>query len=294
MKSPKVSVVIPTFNSRPDVVECLASVQSLDYLNYEIIVVDNSSADDTVKAIKQEFADVRLIENSSNLGVTGGRNTGARRAGGEYIFFLDHDTVVAENALSELVAVMERDQAIGAAGPVVYYYEDNGRIWAAGTSINLTTGKISFNNSNAHAGSRSHGLFDVQVLPTAFLVRKRVFDEVGGFDDAFFAVYEDTDFCFRVREAGHRIVCHTRAKIWHKLRSGDRGATEDVLNRGYFVGRNRILFMRRHASPVSFIIFISIFQPLFMLYYAYKSLQLRRPDLMLDFWRGSFAGLRKK
>jgi GT2 family glycosyltransferase len=288
--APKISIVIPTYNRKRDLLECLDSVQKLNYPSYETIVVDNGSTDQTAEAVRRHFPNVKLIVSDVNLGVTGGRNLGARNSNGEYIFFLDHDTVVDGNALSELVTVIENDYEIGIAGPVIYYYEQPKRIWAAGTSINLLTGKISFNKAGEVDAGLLNQIIEVQVLPTAFLVKREVVAKIGLFDDVYFAVYEDTDFCFRARGAGYKVVCVPTAKAWHKVPLDPREQVIGVLRRAYYVARNRIIFMRKHLKPLNFVFFFLVFVPVYALYYTFQSVKFGKLNFALNYWRGVWKG----
>jgi hypothetical protein len=289
LSSPRISIVIPTYNKRKDVLECLHSLRKLYYPNYEIIVVDNGSTDGTSNAIERLFPEVKLVKSRSNLGVTGGRNLGAKHSSGEYIFFLDHDTTVNEKILVELMRAMHNNPKIGIVGPAIYYYSDPKRIWALGTSINMLTGRVSFN----HEGKIDHGKFvkamEVQILPAAFLVRKEVINKVGLFDDIFFAVYEDTDFCFRVKEAGYKVLCVPTAKVWHKVSPDERKSIVGVLSRAYLVSRNRIIFMKKHSN--SFLAFIVFFLPVYLIYYSLHAFCLNRIDWLKSFLKGTVSGI---
>lgn len=289
MSLPKVSIVIPTYNRRNDVLECLQSLQRLRYPSYEIIVVDNDSTDGTSKAIERLFSKVRLVKSNKNLGVTGGRNLGARYSKSEYTLFLDHDTTVDENALIKLMGVMQSNPNVGIVGPAIYYYSDPKRVWAFGTSINMLTGRVSFN----HEGEIDHGKFmkamEVEVLPTAMLVKKEVIDKIGLFDDIFFAVYEDTDFCFRVKEAGYKVLCVPTAKVWHKVSPDKHKSTVGVLSRAYLVSRNRIIFMKKHSN--SFLAFIVFFLPVYVIYYSLHAFCLSRINWLKGFLKGTVSGI---
>lgn len=291
MHASKVSIVIPTYNRREDVLECLLSLKRQDYPNYEIIVVDNASTDGTAEAIKQRFPDMKLVKSQKNLGVTGGRNLGAKHANGDYVLFLDHDTVVDGRMLFELTSVMHNDSSIGLAGPIVYYYDDPRRIWAAGTSISLISGRISFNFADAIDHGQFNNTMEVQVLPAALLVKKEVLNKVEPFDDTFFAVYEDTDFCFRVREAGYKVVCVPKAKIWHKTPLDRRVQALWVLSRAYYIARNRIIFMKKHVGNLRLALFLTIFLWVYALYYILKSFQFMKMRYAVDFWNGIIDGL---
>jgi len=260
----------------------------LHYPNYEIIVVDNGSTDGTSNAIKELFPKVTLVKSKRNLGVTGGRNLGARQSSGGYVFFLDHDTTIDENALHEIVAVMQSDLRIGIAGPAVYYYDDPKRIWALGTSVNMLTGKVTFNQNGKVNGGRFAKGIEVEVLPTAFLVRKEVMNKVGLFDDTFFAVYEDTDFCFRAKESGYKVLCVPTSRVWHKVSLDEYKSIAGVLRRAYFVSRNRIIFMKKHSD--SFLAFVVLFLPFYLMYYSVQAVCLSRIDWLKSFLKGSVNG----
>jgi len=286
---PMVSIVIPTYNRKNDVLECLGSLKKLDYPNYEIIVVDNNSTDGTSEAIEQDFPDVKILQSRSNLGVTGGRNLGARHAKGDFVLFLDNDMIVEENCVTELVKAMQTDQRIGAVGPIIYYYDDPERVWAAGTSISLVTGKVSFNLSKSINKGQFTDAMSVEVLPAIALVRKSLLKSVGLFDDTFFAVYEDTDFCFRIREAGYRLLCISATRAWHKVSSDERKSIEGVMNRAYLVSRNRIIFMKKHSK--NFPAFVVLFLPIYLIYYTLYVFCLNRVGWSKSFLKGAVSGI---
>lgn len=284
---PLVSVVIPTFNNKDSLLQCLKSLTVSSYKNIEIIVVDNGSTDGTSEAVKQYFPEVKLITLNENTGVTGGRNTGAKVAKGEFILFLDHDMVADKEMIKILVEIMQKNANIGISGPVIYYYDEPEKIWAAGTSINMLTGKISFNNVMS-----SDEYFEVQVMPAAIMVRRDVLRRVGLFDDTFFATYEDTDLCFRIRKAGYKVVCVPKAKSWHKLPSTEELQDLRLLNRAFFIARNRIIFMRKHAKAWQFAVFLTFFVPIYAIYYMFLALRRFQLKSIIKYWEGILAGLR--
>jgi GT2 family glycosyltransferase len=289
---PLVSVVIPTFNRKNDLLECLTALLNSSYGNIEIIVVDNASTDGTNEAVKRMFPKVKLIRNKRNEGVTGGRNRGAIEAEGDYILFLDHDMIVDKQMVGELMKIIEADPKVGMAGPIIYYYDEPSKVWAAGTSINMLTGKVDLNILNSDKTGRGEP-FDVQVLPAAFMVGKEILNKVGLFDDVFFAVYEDTDFCFRVREAGYRVLCVPNAKAWHKVPVDAEKQDLHVLSRSYYVARNRIIFMKKYAESVDFIVFLILFVPVYAIYYTLRCLRRWRPSFIKEYWKGLLDGFRK-
>lgn len=286
MKKQKVSIIIPTYNLKKELLECLGSVTKQDYPNLEVVVVDNASTDGTVDAVVKKFPGVKLVRNSKNLGVTGGRNAGIKNATGDYLFFFDHDMVAEPDMISELVKIAESDSKIGIVTPKIYYWEDKKRIWAAGTGVNTWTGQIVFR------GGKDVGQYEkieeVQVAPAAILVKRKVLDGIGGFDDVYFATYEDTDFCFRAKKAGFKTIYTPKAIACHKIPADYKFSMERLLSRTYFIGRNRIIFMQRFGK--NFWLFL-LFLPGYFFYYTLLSLRFKNLGGITGFVKGTFEGL---
>ncbi|MBU1031630.1 glycosyltransferase family 2 protein [Patescibacteria group bacterium] len=284
----KVSVIIPTYNSWNTLKNCIASIQNQTLKPREVFVVNNGSTDGTYENVKKKFPEIKLINLKTNTGVTGGRNTGIKEAKltANYLFFFDHDMVAEKNMLSELVKVAESNSKIGIVTPKIYYWGKKKRIWSAGTAINLWTGKILFR------GGEDKGQYEeveeVQVAPAALLVKREVLGKIHFFDDCYFATYEDTDFCFRAREKGYKTYYAPQALAYHMLSWDPKDDVDRVLSRAYWVGRNRVIFMRRFGK--NFIVF-SFFLILFCIYYFLLSFSSNRIIDGMKFLRGTYDGL---
>jgi GT2 family glycosyltransferase len=288
-ESPLVSIVIPTYNKRTLVEELVRSILNSDITDYEIIVVDNASPDNTSEYLQGLFQNLRIIKLERNTGVTGGRNAGALEARGRYILFLDHDLTIDRKCISFLLDSAQK-QEVGAAGPIVYYYADPKRIWAAGTSIKPVSGRVVFNYPKMIDDGRLDSPFEVQILPAAFMVPKDVIDKVGLFDNTFFATFEDSDFCFRILKAGYKILCDPRAKAWHNTPVFSKDQAKYVLNRAYFVSRNRIIFMKKYSSKLNFIIFSSIYVPIYFLFYSLSAIRNHELGAIIKYLKGIVDG----
>ena len=130
----KVSIIIPHWNNVDVISECLNSISSTDFSNIEIIIVDNASTDNSVKWIKYNYPSVTLIENDKNYGYAGGCNIGADHANGEYLIFLNNDTIQEKNWVSSLVNTMTSNSRIAALQPkVLNYYNRNIFDYAGGS-----------------------------------------------------------------------------------------------------------------------------------------------------------------
>ncbi|MGP8012425.1 MAG: glycosyltransferase family 2 protein, partial [Halobacteriota archaeon] len=146
-REPKVAIVVLNWNGKRDTVECLASLNEIDYSNYEILLVDNGSTDGSQKYFRAQYPEIELIENEMNLGFAEGNNVGIRHAmngRADYVLLLNNDTFVHPKFLSELVRVAEGGSRIGFVGPKIYYQEWRGQrdvIAFAGGCVNLWIGK---------------------------------------------------------------------------------------------------------------------------------------------------------
>lgn len=284
----RISVVIPTYNLKKELLACVESIIKQDYSPLEIVIVDNDTTDGTTEEISRlqfRAPNLKLVRNKQNLGVTGGRNAGLRKASGDYLFFFDHDMVAEPKMIRELVKVAESDPRIGIVTPKIYYWEDKKRIWAAGTGINLWNGQVVFR------GGKDIGQYDqveeVQVAPAAILVKREVINKIGGFDDVYFATYEDTDFCFRAKKAGFKTFYTSKAVAYHKIPADYLSSMERLLSRSYLVGRNRVIFMKRFGK--NFLVFL-VFLPVFAGHYLFLALKYKKVSEWFRFLKGTFDG----
>ena len=125
---PRVGIIILNWNGKADTVECLHSLRKIDYPNYQVIVVDNGSTDDSVQTFRDQFPEIIVLPQTENLGFAEGSNCGieyALAAGCDYVLLLNNDTVVAPDFLTELIAVGEHYPEIGMLSPVMYYYQSD-------------------------------------------------------------------------------------------------------------------------------------------------------------------------
>lgn len=285
----QISIIIPTYNSWNTLKPCLVSLSQQTLQPKEILVVNNASADDTAVNIRRQFPKVHLITLSQNTGVTGGRNVGIKRADrkSDYLLFFDHDMVADKSMLENLISAAEVNKAYGIITPKIYFLKNKTTIWSAGTNINLWTGQIVFR------GGEDTGQFDkvqeVQVAPAAILVKKDVLDKVKRFDDIYFATFEDTDFCFRAKESGFKTIYTPDAIAYHDILPDAKYTASRLISRAYWVGRNRVIFMRRFANSFLLFLFIS---PLYLLYFIYLSIKMRSLQGLIGYLKGYLVGLR--
>lgn len=282
----KISVVIPAWNGEKTIEACVKSLLNQSYRAREIMVVDNGSTDNTLSILKR--LKVTIIKSKVNLGVAGGRNTGLKKAKSnfDYILFFDHDMLAEKNMLINLVRVAE-DKLAGIVTPKIYYVKPKNMIWSAGTGINLWTGQVIFRNGE-DIGQFSN-LEEVDVAPAAMLVSKKVIKKIKGFDNNIFAVWEDTIFSFKARKAGFKIFYAPDAIARHDLKYDPAAEAKRLLDRyGYFIGRNRILFMKQFAN--NYLLFLFIL-PVYLIYYLVLALKYSQLKGYFNFLKGTASGL---
>jgi GT2 family glycosyltransferase len=239
---PKVHVIVLNWNGWRDTLECLASLEQLNYPHYRVIVVDNDSTDDSVSRIRQRFPMVELVETGKNLGFAGGCNAGIARSlaeGADYVWLLNNDTTVDPGALQALVDKGRSDSRIGGVGSAIYSAEVPERLEAWGG------GRVNFWLGRSMHFVKPVGDETIQFITGASLLLSRtVIQALGVLDDAFFMYWEDADYCFRLREAGWRLAVSGQSKVWHKGSSsvGIRSAKMDM----YF-NRSAARFFLKHA-----------------------------------------------
>jgi GT2 family glycosyltransferase len=215
---PKVSIVILNFNGGKLLSRCLLSVLNLTtYKNYEILVVDNCSSDDSIEQAKPLFeksSKVRLVVLGKNLGYAEGNNQGYSHVSSEvkYVVFLNNDVVVNEGWLEGLLEVLEVHDDIGAAQPVVISPEMNSE-GTFGGYLDVFGRKIDrFTLGRRHGRSYGECLY---AWGAAIITRKEIIDRFGLFNPQYFLTYEETDFCWRLRLAGFRIGIVFGSKVHH-------------------------------------------------------------------------------
>lgn len=260
-KEPMVAIVIINWNGYEDTVECIISLQKIEYKNYEIVLVDNGSGNDEAIKLEQKFSNIKIIRNRDNLGFSGGNNVGINYSleqNAEFILLLNNDTIVEENFLNPLVEKFLFDKSLGIVAPQINYYSEPNRIWSAGGKISKIRGSgFAYTNKLESQSLRIDRKVDF-VSGCCMLIKRNVFQDVGLFDERYFLYTEDTDFCFRARKAGFAIYITSASKIFHKVSNSTK---ENYFSLPiYYTTRNRLYFAKKNFSqylPITFL-YISI------------------------------------
>lgn len=228
---PLISIITVNLNGKDYLGTCLDSIKNLNYPKdrLEVIVVDNGSTDGSVQFLAGSYPESKVIKNDFNKGFAVANNQGAAAANGEYVAFLNNDTKVDANWLIELAKPVYKDKETVCAGSKVLSMD--------GKTIDFVGGMVNFEGKGFQIDyglDRQKDIYDEnQYLPFvnggAMLVNRHVFLDAGGFDEDFFAYYEDVDFGWRLWVLGYRVVFAPKSIVYHVHHGTSKIFSEDKL-----------------------------------------------------------------
>ena len=214
MSDPLVSIIIVTWNGRQYLDACLTAVAAQQGVSNETVLVDNGSTDGTAEYVSEHYPWVRLVALPRNLGFAGGNNAGVRVARGRVVALLNNDTVAAPDWLRELVAGLDEPAGVALVTSRIVYMHDPSTIDSAGDGM-LRWGGAFKRHHGAPATDADQSGEVFGVCGAACAMPRTVFDELGGFDEDFFASHEDVDLSYRARLRGYRCRYVASAIVRH-------------------------------------------------------------------------------
>ena len=207
MNNTMVSVIIVNYNGKTYLEECLKSLSKISYNEYEVILVDNNSEDSSVEFVKANYPEVRIIKLDQNYGFAEPNNLGAKNAKGDLLLFLNNDTLVTPDFLTELVK-MTSDPKIAIFQSLLL--KPNGDVDSSGDFVN-TLG-IAYSSKTKPTEPKTI----LSGRGAAIMIRKNKFWELGGFDQNYFASLEDVDLGWRAWIMGYKVVLVPSSIVYHK------------------------------------------------------------------------------
>ncbi len=287
------SVIIVSWNVRELLRQCLSSVISNQYavtsiqseedplntenckLNTEIIVVDNASADGTVEMLRAEFPQVRVMANSENVGFTRGNNQALAVAQGRYLFLLNPDTELRPGALQTLVDYMEQHPRVGIVGPRLFYGDgtpqSSRRRFPTLATAFLESTKLQqwFPRNRVLTryymlDTRDDATQEVDwINGAAMFVRREMYDQIGGFDEAFFMYSEELDWCYRAKQAGWQVIYLPTSQVTHYE---GKSSEQVVAARDIYFHSSKIRFFRKYRG----VLVAELLRAFLLLMFAYQ------------------------
>lgn len=234
---PNVGIVISNYNGWQDTVQCLESLQKQTYRDFEIILLDDASTNDSVQQLQKHLTENTVfLPQEANVGFAAANNVGMRRAladGCDWVLLLNNDTVAAPDFLENLL----RETPAGAVScPKMLFLDPPDEIWFAGGELDRATGKV--RHLGGHEKDSPAFAEKKQVSFITFccvLLPRQVIEQVGFLDETLFMYCEDVDYCIRLADAGVPLWFLPDARIWHKA-GGSAGGMLSV----YYITRNTL------------------------------------------------------
>jgi hypothetical protein len=263
----RVSIIIPNWNGKSYLTTCLPAVFAQTYPDFEVVIVDNASADGSVEWLRSEFPQVKLIANDRNLGFASANNLAIQATSAAYIATLNNDTQVEADWLKELVKGMSLDPQVGMVASKILYSAAPHVIDSAGIEVSRTG--LAWNRRNRTPEDplevEPYEVFGPSAA--AALYRRTMLDEVGLFDESYFAYYEDVDLAWRARLLGWRCLYVPTARVYHVHSATSRQGSPF---KRYFLARNKVwTTLKNYPAPA---VWFNL--PIILLY-----------DLVSDFYR---------
>jgi GT2 family glycosyltransferase len=219
--SPKVIVLILSYNGKSLLQDSISSYLNNHYTNFEVVVVDNASTDGTIHWVQKKYPSVYVLRTEKDLKYSGGFNFGMRYAFGkknaDYVLITNNDVIVDENIISELVKVAQQSDNIGFTIGKVYYYNVPNTLQTVGKRYHTEL----WNAGHMGNGEIDKGQYDkIEERDWCddiyWLIRREVWEKTGGYDTEFAYQGEDFDWQVRAKMLGYKIMYTPHAKLWHK------------------------------------------------------------------------------
>jgi GT2 family glycosyltransferase len=289
----KAGIVVLSWNGGKQTFACIDSVRGQEYADKFLVLVDNNSQAEQRELLRQRYAadpEVHCCFLDENRGYAGGNNAGiavALAAGAEVVVIVTQDVTLASGALAAMVAAAE-EAGVGIVGPTVVDARDARRVLSLGARIGvpwLCVPRTLLRYRRARLEPYDVG----GVLGCVMLLTRGCLERTGGFDEGFFAYYEEVDLSLRAREHGFRIVCAPQAVAAHDGMRGFLGGFTELS--AELKARNLMRLMRRWAGPADWLLLAPTYLLLLggsMAMYALRG----RFDIMAALTRGVVAGLR--
>ena len=256
----KLSIIVVHYKVKKELFECIRSIlASHTKISYEIIVVDNDEIPKIGRDLKKKFPNVTYVPNENN-GYGGGNNRGAKYAKGKYLFILNPDTILEPGCIDILINYLQENGDVAIAAPLLYDKKNNIVPLQGVRALNPINAIFSF--SFVHRLFKNNPIFrhfgyfnewdkssvkEVQSISgAAFIMRKKIFEKIKGFDEKFFLYFEEYDLCKRVVQQGHKIVMCPKAKVRHALGK----STQKSSNIEKIFMQSRFYYFKKHFGLI--------------------------------------------
>lgn len=251
-----VYIIVLNFNNAKDTLETLKSLDRQFDFQKRIILIDNASSKQCVKELEENISDdVIFIKNSSNLGYAAGNNVGIKYAiehDADYIAILNNDVIANSDSFDSCINLLKEDKKIGVVGPAIVEYCSN-KVQSTGAYINFMKLCTPIINHGIEYEKRNFNIQCDYVGGACMLFRGDIISEVGYLPENYFLFWEETEWCYRVKKHGYKVICTLNGFVKHK---GSATINKIAGIGPYYMERNKVIFAKRNTKNM-FILFAS-------------------------------------
>lgn len=249
---PELSVILVSFNDWIHLEKCLQSLLAVPpEKNMEVVVVDNNSSDGSPGLVKNRFPEVKLIRNEKNLGFARACNLGIQASAGEFVLFLNNDTIANVQALTVLLEKIRENPSIGAVGPALLSGQKTYQV-SFGKKVDFFSEFIQKGFFNLYYAKKLRSDSKVRnvgwLSAACLLARRKALEEAGCFDENYFLYFEDIDLCYKIKQSGWILRFLPQAHIIH---FGGTSTSAVKISSRYHYRKSQIYFYRKHNSRLS-------------------------------------------
>ncbi|MDC1023638.1 glycosyltransferase family 2 protein [Nitrosopumilus sp.] len=259
----KVSIIIVNYNGKELLKKCLDSLFKIKYDNFEVIIVDNNSTDNTIEFITKNYPSIQILKLDSNKGFAEPNNLAAKITKGDFLLFLNNDTVVTPNFISEMMKILEHDKTIGICQSLLL--KPDGSIDSSGDFIDKLG--VVYNSKTKIKEIRNIS----SARGASMLIERKIFNKLGGFDEKFFFSFEDVDLGWRTWILGYKVVIVPNSIVYHSAGT----TTSKLKSESAFHGLKNQLAMKITNFEPRF-----MFRSLFLFFFVYG---LREMKIWFDY-----------
>ena len=279
-----VSVIIPNYNGEHFLKACLEALKRQTFDDMEVILVDNASTDDSIKLAKELYREIRVIELHDNTGFAYAVNRGIEAAKGEYVLLLNNDTIVFPNFVKNQYKMIKGKPDVFSCSALMIQNQNHELVDDAGDELAVLGWGFAPDRDKPVSGCGvPHEVFSS--CAGAAIYRKAVFDEIGLFDESFFAYLEDMDVGYRARLAGYRNLYNPYAKVYH-LGSASSGSRHNAF-KVELSARNSMYMMKKNMPVWQYILNL----PFIMAGIAIKTVYFAKKGIAGAYIRGIYRGI---
>jgi GT2 family glycosyltransferase len=287
--SPSVYSIVLNYNNYTDTIDTIESVLSLEYDANSILLIENSSDKSIIRKIRTQFPNLAIFENEKNLGYAGGNNVGIQKAiasGADYIFLLNNDVTLEKDVLKKCISAMEKSPGCAACQPIIVTFENEERIWSAGTQLYFGYPRLFLKGTKLQKNGIKTSPFGL--VGCAILFRRSALQQIGFFDESLFLLHEETDWCIRAKQMNFSLLIISNAIVYHKISTTIGMFSKIYL---YYIGRNWLLVGKKNFSFFSYLYILLTEFLIRFPYYLYHITKKGQIRMIKFYLKGIFDGI---